>query len=331
VYPSTSAARDRYVVTLRGPRAPHDPWRYQNLIVEDERTARGSLARTATVFLTGRECPWRCVMCDLWQYTTTTDTPRGAVPAQVAAARRELERRSEDVSQIKLYNAGSFFDPRAVPEGDYDPVAAELTGVARVVVESHPSLIGGDRVDRFLAALDRHCRAAAPVDLEVAMGLETAHPQALEQLHKRMTVDDFVRAAERLRQRRVAVRAFLLIYPPFIPSDEQDGWLLRSIDTAFSCGVSVISLIPTRPGNGAMEALAGEGRFQAPGLDDIERSVALAHTQMGGRGRIFLDLWNLEPFASCANCFAMRRTQLLAGNHLQAWLGSIPCMECGRE
>ena len=98
----------------------------------------GHIARTATVFLTGRECPWRCAMCDLWQYTTADDTPRGAIPAQVAAAREELRAASEDVTLLKLYNAGSFFDPRAVPEPDYDDVAAALAGLARVVVESHP-------------------------------------------------------------------------------------------------------------------------------------------------------------------------------------------------
>ena len=63
-------ARDRFVLERRGPRPQHDPWRHQGLIVEDERAADGGRARMATVFLTGRECPWRCAMCDLWRYTT---------------------------------------------------------------------------------------------------------------------------------------------------------------------------------------------------------------------------------------------------------------------
>ena len=32
------------------------------------------------------------------------------------------------VTGMKLYNAGSFFDPRAVPEADYDGVAARSPG-----------------------------------------------------------------------------------------------------------------------------------------------------------------------------------------------------------
>ena len=77
-FPDTAAARDRFVLDRRGPRPRHDPWRHQGVLVEDERTADGRRARVATAFLTGRECPWRCTMCDLWRYTTVEDTPRGA-------------------------------------------------------------------------------------------------------------------------------------------------------------------------------------------------------------------------------------------------------------
>src|ERR1700750_64874 len=82
VYPKSGAARDRFVLDRRRARAEHDPWRYQDVLVEEERAADGHPARTATVFLTGRECPWRCVMCDLLRYTTEADTPAGANPPQ---------------------------------------------------------------------------------------------------------------------------------------------------------------------------------------------------------------------------------------------------------
>ena len=46
----------------------------------------------------------------------------------------------------------------------------------------------------------------------------------------------------------MSLRVFLLISPPFVPLVDQDDSLLASIDVAFSCGASVVSLIPTRPG-----------------------------------------------------------------------------------
>jgi len=309
LYPTSRAARDRFVLERRPERVEPDPWRFQDVIVEEERTADGRAARTATVFLTGRECPWRCVMCDLWRYTTAADTPPGAIPAQVAAARERLNEQ-RPVTHLKLYNAGSFFDPRAVPEQDYDAVAAQVGGFKQVVVESHPALIG-KRVDRFIDALARHgASAGAAPQLEVAMGLETVHPAALERLHKRMTVNQFVEAASRLLERRVEVRVFLLIAPPFVPAEEQDAWLQKSIDTAFDCGASVVTLIPTRAGNGAMETLSADGSFRLPRLDAIERSVEMSYAHAGRRGRLFVDLWNLEPFSDCPTCLDARRHRL---------------------
>ncbi len=286
----------------------------------------------ATVFLTGRECPWRCVMCDLWQYTTESDTPRGAIPAQIDAARRALESSSHPVTGMKLYNAGSFFDPRAVPDADYDDIAARLTHLTDVIVESHPSLIGA-RTSRFLTALEsnRGPDAAAPA-LEVAMGLETAHPDALERLHKRMTVDGFRLAADELRALGVALRVFLLVSPPFVPHAEQDDWLLRSIDVALAAGASAISLIPTRTGNGALEALADQGWFRQPTLSDLERSLALAHTHASGSGaRLFADLWNLDRFAACGHCLDARRERLHTMNLEQRVLPQTPCPQCQEQ
>jgi uncharacterized Fe-S cluster-containing MiaB family protein len=334
-YPVSRAARDRFILDRRTPRPESDPWRYQNVIVEDERAADGATVCSATVFLTGRECPWRCVMCDLWRHTTNVDTPRGAIPAQVAAARRAFEGEARPrVRQMKLYNAGSFFDPHAVPECDYDAIAAALSGLERVVVESHPALIG-PRLDRLLDSLDRHRGPSdrtpaesadhAPVQLEVAMGLETVHPDALERIHKRMTVDQFADAALRLGRCGVSLRVFLMIAPPFVRPDEHDAWLLRSIDVAVACGASVVTLIPTRAGNGAMEALAAEGAFRPPQLDDIERSAALAVTRIRGQERIFVDVWDLEPFSECAACFTARRDRLHAMNLEQRVLPPIAC------
>jgi archaeosine synthase beta-subunit len=323
IYPTRASDRDRFVLERRGSRPRHDPWRFQGLIVEDERTEGGDIASVATVLLTGRECPWRCAMCDLWRFTTVTDTPPGAVPAQIRAARASLRFDRRVVSRMKLYNAGSFFDPRAVPEADYAAVAAALEGLSRVIVESHPALIG-PRLDRFLAALQRR---HGPL-LEVAMGLETAHPAALERLNKRLTVEQFADAADGLKNRGISLRVFLLISPPFIASTQQDEWLIRSVDAAFDCGASAISLVPTRPGNGTLEAL-GRDEFVPPTLDDIERSLSIALERAKRRGRVFADVWDVDRFASCGHCRAQRSMRLHQMNLTQQILARDVCSACG--
>jgi radical SAM enzyme (TIGR01210 family) len=289
-WPLAPAERDRFVLGHRPERPAHDPWRSQGVIVEEEVGPDGRAETVATVFLTGRECPWRCTMCDLWRYTTADDTPLGAIPAQIADARRTLDGHPAHPTVIKLYNAGSFFDPRAVPESDYNTIAELLAPFARVIVECHPSLVGV-RVERFIAALERAQPGGRP-SLEVAMGLETAHPHALESLNKRMDLASFSRAAEYLATRDIPLRVFLLIAPPFVPADEQDEWLIRSIDAALACGATAVALIPTRVGNGAMEVLAQDGRFTPPSREMTERSIALARAHVGTRARVFLDPWS---------------------------------------
>jgi hypothetical protein len=163
------------------------------------------------------------------------------------------------------------------------------------------------------------------------MGLETVHPAALERLHKRMTVNQFVDAANRLIERRVEVRVFLLIAPPFVPAEEQDAWLQASIDTAFGCGASVVTLIPTRAGNGAMETLSANGSFRLPSLEAIERSVELSHARAGDRRRLFVDLWNLEQFSECPTCLNARRDRLHTMNLEQRIPPPIACAHERRQ
>ena len=286
------------------------------------------------MFLTGRECPWRCAMCDLWKYTVEGDTPPGAIPHQIREALGRLgwAGRAREVSgagaarprHIKLYNAGSFFDPRAVPPDDYRAIAAAVAGFSTVIAESHPALIG-PRVDDFLDALAFEAIDAAP-QLEVAMGLETAHSDALERLNKRMTLEQFCRAAADLRRRDVALRVFVLVSPPFVPARDQAEWLCRSVDLAFECGASAVSLIPMRDGNGTVEALADEELYHFPTLDVFEDAMDAALCR--ARGRVFADLWDVERLASCDACIGQRKARLASMNLTQRHISHVACPAC---
>jgi archaeosine synthase beta-subunit len=326
---ATGAARDRFVLAHRPSRTPLDPWRHQGVLVEPERAADGRVAQVATIFLTGRECPWRCVMCDLWQHTIQEDTPSGALVYQLNHALEAVRRDGYAVDHVKLYNAGSFFDPRAVPEQDYEPLAARLAGVAHVIVESHPALIGR-RLTRFRAALAHAAGDDGRPELEVAMGLETAHPDALRQLHKGFSLDQFRRGADRILQLGATVRVFLLVGVPFIAPAEQSEWLTRSVDWAFACGASAVSLIPTRSGNGAVEALAAAGLFVPPSIADLERGleVALQTARPHTGRRVFADLWDLQAFASCPSCLEPRQERLRRMNLEQRVLPAASCTVC---
>jgi len=313
-YPSHPGARDAWIVSRRPPRHAVSAERPYDGFVEDEMGASGTVRRVATVFLTNRECPFRCLMCDLWRHTLGESVPNGAIPRQIDLALATLP----SAAVIKLYNSGSFFDHRAIPPADYAAIATRLQGFRRVIVESHPAFIGPD-VERFRDLLSGI--------LEIALGLETAHPDVLARLNKRMTLESYAQATAQLRSMGVAVRAFILVQPPFLPVDEAAPWAVRSAAFAFDHGAGAVSLIPVRGGNGALEALAAVGDFSPPRLATLERAFddALAL----GRGRVFADTWDLGRFAHCPACLDARTTRLRKMNLAQQWMPRIRCEACG--
>lgn len=270
----------------------------------------GKIEDVATVFLTNKECPFRCLMCDLWKNTTNETVPVGSIPRQIEFALENLPM----VQHIKLYNSGNFFDPRAIPVRDYQAIAAILSGFKTVLAENHPKLMGQKVLDfqRLLKA-----------DLQVAIGLETAHPDVLPRLNKQMTLEDFSSSVHFLKENGILSRAFILLRPPFLNEEEGLMWAKKSIDFAFECGVECCAVIPTRPGNGALELLEKTGYFQAPTISSLEQ--ALDYGISLRRGRVFADLWDLEIFSACDTCFDLRKNRLDQMNSHQYILPGISC------
>jgi radical SAM enzyme (TIGR01210 family) len=306
-----SAEVDAWIVSRRPARAKLDPYLPYEYFVEDERSADGVVVPIATVFITNKECPFRCVMCDLWRNTLTESVPVGAIPAQIDHALLKLPL----ASQLKLYNSGSFFDPHAIPAQDYAAIAQRANRFDRLIVENHPALTG-DGCLRFRDLLA--CR------LEVAMGLETAHPEVLGRLNKRMTLDQFSTAARFLLRNGIELRVFILVQPPYLPAAEALHWAERSLDFAMEQGATAAVLIPTRSGNGAMEALMESGQFEPPSLGTLE--AAMEYGLSLKAGRVFADLWGLRE--RCADCYPQRLARLTQMNLQQVFLDKLSCARC---
>jgi hypothetical protein len=290
---------------LRAAKPPVDPWQPLGTFWEDERQPGGGIAPVLTVLLAGAECPFSCVFCDLWRHTLDGPTPRGALSAQIEKALAAAGPLPTG-AQIKLYNASNFFEARAVPPEDDEAISALLAPFAQVVVECHPRLVG-ERAERFAARL-----GASDTRLQVAIGLETVHPQALPRLGKAMTLDDFAGAAARLQAMGCGVRAFVLVGAPHVPADEAAEWAERSAAWAFAHGVEHVSLIPMRGDTDAMRALAARGDFTAPTPATVEDAfddcVAL------GAGVVTVDAWDVDRLLRCDGCREARRVRLLRMN-----------------
>jgi radical SAM enzyme (TIGR01210 family) len=304
---------ERNILAHRGPRNPVDPWRPHLWFTEPERTAEGRIEDVAAIFLTNKECPFRCLFCDLWKNTTEERVPPGAVAGQVEFALAQ----SPGARHVKLYNSGNFFDDQAVSRGDRTRIRNLVSERRTVIVECHPKL-----VDRRCVEFAEDLAAA----LQVGMGLETVDPHVLPRLNKRMTLDDFARATEFLLAHEIAVRAFIMLRTPFQSEEEGVEWAQRSIDFALSIGVECCSVIPARAGNGVMERLQEQGQFDPPSLRSMETVVEYGVGLR--RGRVFMDLWDIERFYMCRTCGPLRGQRLRKINLSQTVPPRVRCV-CG--
>ena len=306
---------DQRIRKLRAPKPPVDPWRAHGSLVEEERRPDGSIERALTVFLAGAECPYTCSFCDLWRWTIDGPTPPGALVTQL---REVLDATPPPVPErVKLYNASNFFDQRAVPVQDLPAIAELAAPFGGVTVESHARLVS-PRTLEFAQMLSG--------TLEVAIGLETVHPIAMQHINKRLSLTRFDSAAGYLADNSIPLRVFVLLNAPYLPADETVEWTVRAVEYAARRGAAVVAIIPVRGGNGEMERLQALGHFTPPtlsGLEDaLDRCLQLAPTV------VTADLWDAAKLATCSECSARRIERLARLNLTGKPEARIACSAC---
>ena len=304
---------DADILAARGPKNVVDPFRPYAMLVEPEFSADGVVEDVATVFLSNRECSFRCLMCDLWKNTTDERVPLGAIPEQIRFALQNLPA----AEHIKLYNSGNFFDAQAIPPEDISRIAELVSSFKTVIVENHPKLCT-NRAAEF--------QQLCGTQLEVAIGLETSHEPTLRQLNKQMTTADLARACEFLLSHDIRIRTFILLRPPGTTEQEGVARAIDSVQFAFDHGVNCCAVIPTRSGNGIMDQLQQRGEFETPSLRSLE--AVLEETLPWKRGRVFADLWDVQQFSQCSECVDARIDRLRQMNLTQTVPPSVNCQHC---
>lgn len=309
------ASTSRWIRSLRAAKRSVDPAHPLGHTWEQERTVTGETIPVLTIFLAGAECPFTCIFCDLWLETLDGPTPAGAIPQQLEEGLRHAGSLPKHAA-VKIYNASNFFDPRAVPPQDDGAILELLEPFTRVTVECHPRFLG------------RRCLAFAEDlrgRLEVAIGLETIHPVAFPRLNKGMNLEDFDRAAEFLHEADIALRAFVLVSPPFVPAEEAVEWAIRSAGYAVERGAKHVSLIPVRRGNGALDELSRTGDFVPPTLEQLEDALERC-LQLDSV--VTADLWDVEGLLTC-ECGPQRVARLARMNLTGRLEPRSRCMSCG--
>jgi radical SAM enzyme (TIGR01210 family) len=302
-----SRATRSEIVRARGAKSLLSPREPAGYFLQREPACRGEVVEVATLFLTGAECPFACSMCDLWKHTFDTETKAGDLIAQVEIGLANLP----PAPWIKLYNASNFFDPRAVPDSDRIEIGRRVASMDRVIVENHPRLLDRERVRTFRDLL--HGK------LEIAIGLETVHPFAMQVMNKQMHPCDYEDAMRWLREEEIDGRAFVLLQPPGVRSEEAIASLIDTVQFAANAGVRHISLIPTRRGNPWLDRLIDDGLYRLPALDALEtafqRCLELFPQQI-----VVADTWDWSSIpGQCDRCSKARLRRIDQVNLDQYW------------
>lgn len=311
-----SRANRAEIVRLRGPKPALSPRLPAAAFVQREPSRRGECVEVATLILTGAECPFACSMCDLWKHTLDTPTVPGDLIEQIERGLSELFA----TPWVKLYNASNFFDPRAVPDQDRAAVGKQVSQFDRVIVENHPRLLSRDRVLSF--------RDKLAGKLEIAMGLETIHPFAMQVLNKQMSPSDYASSSQWLAQEGIDIRAFVLLQPPGVPTEEAIDSLVETVEFAWQTGVRHVSLIPTRRGNPWLDKLIEDGLYGLPNLASLEISVKICMERFADLV-VVADTWDWSAIGGqCEDCSAIRRDRMERVNLGQCWLPLEKEMAC---
>lgn len=146
-----------------------------------------------------------------------------------------------DCDSVSLYNDGSFFAPREIKDKDRISIAGLVAeaGVSLLTVESLPQFITEDRLLPILDAL-------GDVELEVGIGLQSAHPQIREYcVNTSFDNSTYERAVNLLKQHDVRVKTYIMLKPAFLTENEAIADALQSIDYCKSLGFPYVTLCPT--------------------------------------------------------------------------------------
>ena len=87
---SEAISNNKWIVSKRGAKNLVDFNRPYTWLVEKERSISGEIEDTAIIFLTNKECSFKCLMCDLWKNTTNQSVTVGAIPKQIEWALSQM-------------------------------------------------------------------------------------------------------------------------------------------------------------------------------------------------------------------------------------------------
>lgn len=199
---------------------------HQPKVWSDTEHFRGEKTQTLTIILQTRGCRWAkqsgCSMCGYF----TDSHPKGVTKDKILAQLDYALTQYHDEPVIKIYTSGSFLDPLEIPLDTQKNIfvkLSELSALQKVTIESRPEFVTPD--------IEERSTVVKPKTLEIAIGLESANDGILtESINKGFLFNDWLKAAEYIRNCNLELKTYLLIKPPLITEKEAKDDGLSSVE-----------------------------------------------------------------------------------------------------
>ncbi len=170
---------------------------------------------------------------------------RSATPAELAEQLDRALARYQEEPYVKVYTSGSFLDDREVDPASRAALVRAFSGRARrLLFETLPEFATSETLEPL--------REAFSGEVEVALGLESTHPDVLGRLvHKNAPPREYLDAGDRVRALGLRAKAYLLLKPPYLTESEAIRDVLASIVEA-SPHFDALSVNPVHIQNGTV-------------------------------------------------------------------------------
>jgi len=142
----------------------------------------------------------------------------------------------DDIRELDLYNAGSFFCDEEIDPASRDALlqrTARVPSIDYVLVDCHVRDVDAEKISRA-------CRALGDKKLEVGIGLESADEFVRNVcINKGTTLADFERAARVIKDAGAWLAVYLLFKPAFLSEKEAIEDAIRTLTYVFDLADSI--------------------------------------------------------------------------------------------
>jgi len=181
---------------------------------KEEDLVDGKVTESLAVVIQTGGCAWskkgNCSMCGYFIDSSASEGSND--PSLILDQFTSVMERHKDERFLKIYTSGSFLDPNEVPrEVQKSIMKSAGEKFDRVLVESRPEFIKRAPLEEL----------GSHVDLEVAIGLESAHNDVLSHsINKGFSFENYLKAGTVLNSLDIPLRTYLILKPPFMTEGE---------------------------------------------------------------------------------------------------------------